>query len=418
MKYFFQGLKNNKHNSNIDINAPVVIFSFGIIGITAYHVLVKKGIDISLICDNDQKKWGLGYDKYIVKSPQEIQHLPSTTTIFIASKYNNAIESQLNEMGYNNIVDCTSIFGEFDLEIEEIFPSAKEIVPWFPTTIQGVFQSVDLYMYDLLNNKSNNCLYIKSIDVVVTEKCSLKCQDCSNLMQYYESPSDADYQLLCNSIKNIMNEVDYLCEFRILGGEPFLYKRLEELLNYISEFNNKGSIIIMTNGTILPKSNVLEVLEKVQASVVISDYGNISKKSGELQNKLRQRKIPFILNRPKVWQDCAYFILDSSREQSEVLSLFDNCCVKDALTLLKEKLYRCPFSAHAENLRAIQLHEEDSISLNRNTLSKENLRNFYLNKFPIKACFNCTGRQFDTGNVPPARQTKSPLPYTIQGEAR
>ncbi len=35
------------------------------------------------------------------------------------------------------------------------------------------------------NDKNNNILNVKHLDLVLTEKCSLKCKDCSNLMQYY-----------------------------------------------------------------------------------------------------------------------------------------------------------------------------------------------------------------------------------------
>ena len=34
--------------------------------------------------------------------------------------------------------------------------------------------------------ENDESLHLKCIDIVVTEKCSMKCKDCSNLMQYYE----------------------------------------------------------------------------------------------------------------------------------------------------------------------------------------------------------------------------------------
>ena len=32
------------------------------------------------------------------------------------------------------------------------------------------------------------------MDVVITERCSLKCKDCANLMQYYEKPQNSDLE--------------------------------------------------------------------------------------------------------------------------------------------------------------------------------------------------------------------------------
>ena len=42
---------------------------------------------------------------------------------------------------------------------------------------------------------------------MITEKCSMKCKDCSNLMQYYENPINSDLNLLLKSIDKVMNSV-------------------------------------------------------------------------------------------------------------------------------------------------------------------------------------------------------------------
>ena len=41
--------------------------------------------------------------------------------------------------------------------------------------------------------KSNH-LSLKTLDVQITERCSLKCKDCSNLMQYYTKPQNAEME--------------------------------------------------------------------------------------------------------------------------------------------------------------------------------------------------------------------------------
>ena len=45
-------------------------------------------------------------------------------------------------------------------------------------------------MYEMHKSylKNNNGLSLRSIDVMITEKCTLKCKDCANLMQFYEKP--------------------------------------------------------------------------------------------------------------------------------------------------------------------------------------------------------------------------------------
>ena len=39
---------------------------------------------------------------------------------------------------------------------------------------------------------------------MITTKCSLKCRNCSNLMQYYTKPQDTELNQLFKSIDNLM----------------------------------------------------------------------------------------------------------------------------------------------------------------------------------------------------------------------
>ena len=51
--------------------------------------------------------------------------------------------------------------------------------------------------------KAQEALVLKYIDVVITERCWMKCADCSNFMQYYEAPEHADFDVLAESVRRI-----------------------------------------------------------------------------------------------------------------------------------------------------------------------------------------------------------------------
>ena len=78
--------------------------------------------------------------------------------------------------------------------------------------------------------------------MVLTEKCSLKCDGCSNLMQYYAKPIDEDFEQCIKSIDKFLNTVDYVFEIRVLGGEPFMYKRIYEVIEHLYKYDNYGKI--------------------------------------------------------------------------------------------------------------------------------------------------------------------------------
>ena len=86
---------------------------------------------------------------------------------------------------------------------------------------------------------------VKHLDLVLTEKCSLKCKDCSNLMQYYAKPVDEDFDQMMNGLDKFMNNVDFVNEVRLIGGEPLMYKRITEVLKKLLDYKNYEKIYIL-----------------------------------------------------------------------------------------------------------------------------------------------------------------------------
>ena len=57
-------------------------------------------------------------------------------------------------------------------------------------------------------------LFIRSVDLILTEKCSLKCKDCANLMQYYEKPINIESEELIGDLHDICSIADEINEIR------------------------------------------------------------------------------------------------------------------------------------------------------------------------------------------------------------
>ena len=380
----------------------VIIFGTGNLGTLAMKSLEQKKIKIICFADNNRRNQNKKFKNYNVIAPEQLQNEIYNYPILICSLNFRYFKRQLDSLGVKDYHDTDFLFEKLDLDNSE--------TEWSQERCKN---QIDLYNYAVSSARDKSKLRLNSLDLVLTEKCSLKCKDCSNLMQYYAKPVDEDFDLLMKSLGRFMDSVDFIQEIRFIGGEPFMYKRIDEVINKVLEYSNFNKLVVFTNGTIVPKQEKVKTFQNQKIIFKISNYGEISKNVTKLENFLSLNKIRYISERVTRWQDCAR-IEKFDRPISLTKEIFGNCCVNETLTMLHGKLYLCPYSAHAENLDAIPKTSSDSIDLNildNNDVIKGNIRSLVFNKEYLGACNWCNGRDYNVSNVEAALQTEKPLEY-------
>ena len=403
----FYSANQNALNKNLLENFKkskcTILFGTGNLGKIALNAIKKSNISIAAIADNDESKWGNKWSGYNVINPEHIAKYKDVDSIIIASLNFPYMRKQIMEI--NNSINIY----DFDFLLNNINLSECN-TDW---SVDRCKEQLDLYIYSVAAQKKKKDLFLNSIDLVLTEKCSLKCKDCSNLMQYYAKPIDEDYDTLISSIDKILSNVGFIREVRIIGGEPLLYKKIDLVINHLLKFENYEKIYIYTNGTIVLKGDKMNVFNNPKVVFKISNYGSISRNVEKLENKLDELKIKYITERVRTWQDCA-IIGKFEREEKLTKFIFGNCCENQGLTVLHGKLYLCPFAAHATNLDAIEKYDEDIIDTknikNKEDFKKE-LQELYFNREYIGACHSCNGRDHNVSKVEAAIQTKEVLKY-------
>jgi organic radical activating enzyme len=390
--------------SEIKNYPEVIIFGTGNYGALALHALSNIGIKVSCFGDNNENNWGTTWKEHKIISHDEMKLVSPDTAFIIASARFNYMNKQLKEMGFSQIYNCDFLFSEFELTGVEAFAPIDKLVEY-----------LDLYMYAILADKEKHLLKVKSLDVVVTEKCSLKCVDCANLMQYYQKPINSDSDELFAALDRFMENVDEVYEARVLGGEPFMNKNLPSIVEKLTSYNNCHKIVIYTNGTIVPKEDKVSCFLNKRVSFAISNYNGISKNVSKLEEFLDRFRVPFVTQNVESWQDCASSFEYRGRSDEKLNQIFGNCCANDLLTILHGKLYLCPFPANAETLRAIPHAIEDSIDLigKKDGNLKEKIRTLYSDKNFIEACKYCNGRDYNISRVKAGVQTRTPLSCEI-----
>lgn len=388
----FKALEAEKDN--------LILYGTGNYGSMVLHALKARGMAPLKVCDSNHANWGKMFHGHQVISPAQLKADYPNALVLLASLQFKFLTKQLLGRGHR-VKDVDFMFYEIDLT-GIAAPAPMERLVWM----------LDLYLFAIDSARDTVNLKIKSLDIVVTEKCTLKCVDCSNLMQYYEKPKDSGIDVTVAALDRFMSQVDAVHEFRLIGGEPLMYKKLPEVIKHLSTYKTCRSITIFTNGTICPKGEMLEAIKNHRVSLIISDYGSLSKNVKPLVELMNKEGVPIIVYDQNSWQDCAD-ISYHERTEEQLEEVFGNCCVNDTLNLLHGKLYTCPFSAHTDNLQAVPHKADDIVDLMDMSLPdlRGRIRALYSGRKYTSACLYCNGRDYNSGTVEVAVQTKTVLPY-------
>jgi organic radical activating enzyme len=394
-------LNSNNINKIKELNSDVILFGSGFYGKLAYSALKQKGIEIKYFVDENPTQHGkLLYEKKII-SLEELKKESKECHIFICSGYViESINSRLKGLSFKNLYNCVSLFNDLSFDKNKL--SFSNVNNYLDS--KTITRKIEIYNSGC-KVKNTSELNIKYIDIMITEKCSMKCKDCSNLMQYYEDPKNSDTEILLQSVDKIMDSLDSLNEFRVLGGEPFMNKEIGKIIRGLKKYEKVSQIVIYTNGTILPKGENLEELKHSKIVMDITNYGSLSRNHDKLIEVLIKENIPFLTTIPK-WTDSGRINFQKKTED-ELKFQFKNCCTNDYLTLLNGKLYRCPFSANTMNLKAIPMVEDEFIDLQKNRSTqdlKDNISKLYYSPKYLSACHFCNGRDFTTPRIKTAIQ--------------
>ncbi len=379
----------------------VIIFGAGSTGKVAFKLLQHENIPVAAFYDNGALK---PYSvENIPVSRMNFSSLDPSKVVFILSFHN--IDEAIKQLADNGGFNWIPAYEFLNEESRKIL-SYKEFQK---------IESVKFY-YEKFMNK--NFFVLDSLDFVITERCSLRCKECSNLMQYYSAPKNFSVETLKKEIDLVASVFDEIYDVRLIGGEPFVNPHWAEILQYISSKENIKRINIYTNATILPTDSQCEILQASnKVCLSISDYGELSRNLNPLQNKLDSYAIPYEVKEIISWTRCSSFE-KHNRTSEELRDVFEKCCAKNLATLLQGKFYPCPFISNAMNLCAIPQDKNDYVDLTE-PVDIEILRQKVqrlMNRPFFNSCEWCAGRP-NAENIKeedlilPHEQANKPVPY-------
>lgn len=243
------------------------------------------------------------------------------------------------------------------------------------------------------------------LGIMLTTRCTLRCRGCY-LMIPEQKPWDADIETVKASLPKIFEIFDHFDQICLMGGEPFLYRDLEQVLTALRPYKDKfGFVRIVTNATLIPPKSLVQTLKSMDyhVDVRISNYGACSTKTEELTKLCVDNGIHLTtVNYTDEEQYCGGWVEfgvnweDRHYSEARLKELYENCNYKTFFNW-GQYVYRCPTVSGAVQLGKLSVPDEDKIDLfsSESVASKrEKVRQLFCR--PQDACRHCDS--FDAEN--------------------
>ncbi len=219
------------------------------------------------------------------------------------------------------------------------------------------------------------------LDFPITIRCTLNCRDCMQRVPLREN-FDISVETLVKDLDSLFSNVAFVGEMSIMGGEPFIHNHLYELLDYIvrNYIKKIGSLVITTNGTIVPEKQVLELCRDNDIFISISDYSKtLPKITAYLERFEAIAKEVGVGNERKRWHWSEIGKFDEEYGQND--------CSIEHMQLFNGKLWRCTLMAAGFYARLCDAVESIDYHILRN--DNKGLHDFLDGRRPTTQCHMC-----------------------------
>lgn len=366
----------------LDVNDNIIIYGATIGGVLIYNFLKMHGFKKLKIVDRNKKNTVF----YSIKiySPVITQSLENCKCLLVLTTAIGSGGRALKDLGIKSIYSVSSIIkdlGDYDncFEQKEDKYKAHEFK----------------IMYDMyLNVGSSKQFILPAFAIVTTYKCTLKCKLCNMLLPYFKEHREFSPNEIVENLNIVLNVVDKIGLLNIAGGEPFVYKKTQELLKLIMQSPNIKKIKeirFITNGTIIPSDAIIKTIKKYNIAVEISDYGKVSHRLHDLVDACKNNNIRYSVKKFR-WVDFG-FPKNHDYSHDTLVKMLDECILAHCEQIHGNKFYRCGRIPGIEHVGKAIIREEDFVTLNP-TIEPQKMREKlidYINSEYLDACRYCNG---------------------------
>ncbi len=274
-----------------------------------------------------------------------------------------SIEGYIDNKKKGQVVNGLNCYGLHEVQLDEetgivlTMSQIARVQPLNQLIDAGYKKDEDFFIIEefisIYNVYKYDKVYLSSISFLPSTICNLNCKNCLNFNPFAKQFYVREWDELVKDVDMFFSCVDRIMLFHVSGGEPMLYKHTADLIEYIDK--NYGDRIdtlrTVTNGTVVPKQEMLETLSKCNVEITIDDYREavprFNNNFDELIKRLDEYGIKYYINKAESWIDLAPERTDYSSYSDKQLIAHRDSCSQSWQELRGGKLYSCNYAAYA-----------------------------------------------------------------------
>lgn len=225
---------------------------------------------------------------------------------------------------------------------------------------------------------------IRFLVLWVGTKCTLKCENCCNLIPHAEQVS-YDFNCVLDNLEYITKNI-CIKTIQIQGGEPFTHPQLYEIIQACAINKNIESIEIASNGTVMPSSEVLQIIKQYKKKIVLrfSKYKCVENRQKEVtkmieKNGVTVQSYDFIFG-SGLWFDSGKIDQPFNNNYLEVEQIYKECTTKECWVLANNYMAQCGKIINLLEIKGGELSENNVIDVTNSRIREIDFR-IVLDKF-------------------------------------
>lgn len=368
----------------------LIIYGGTMYGEIAYKMITTVyGGKVDTIIENRYSR--LDWTNCKIIRSAELESLHDANVLVCAANSFENISRQIEQYANNNIeaFDICEVLRDYRTVYLQ---DADKITNSYLYGDLDIDEIVERYEYFAgKNTEYGQKIYLSYCVLCITSKCSLKCRDCAAFIPKYKEKKDYSLAYVRENFGKILTAVDGIMELELMGGEPFLCAEFDEILSWCIAQKKIRAIKIVTNGTILPKTETWELLKHPKVKLVIDDYGSASYQFQKIVNRAQNENVRYDKQDLQSW----YRLEPIEKHGFEMLQLegiYKNCSFRTCIGLTNGRFYHCNAAGHMNTVGILKDEDSDYIQIagkDWNAMElREELKTFLAKPY-IKACDFC-----------------------------